>query len=126
MKSKLEIYALAVCYAAVVCLVISISVAGYSVIQIADPELTMKSYNYDKYQSNDRYWEMKQRCSEKEGVVKRPPEEELTKQRLEALRMEIKGERRSGLQTLIYALMFVIVGAVTFLLHWRIASKART
>ncbi len=125
MKSKLEIYALAVCFAAVVCLVISISVAGYAVIQIADPELTISSYNYDKYQTNDRYWEMKPGCPGNKDAVRRPSEEELTKQRLEALRTEIRSERRCGLQTLIHAMIFAVVGAVTLLLHWSIARKAR-
>jgi hypothetical protein len=126
MKSKLEIYALAVCFAAVVCLVISISIAGYSVIQIADPELTINSYKYDKYNSNDSFWETKHGRSKDQGAVQRPPEDQLTKQRLEELRTELRGEKRSGLQSLIHALMFAVVGAVTLLIHWRIARKART
>ena len=125
MKSKLEIYGLAVCFASVVCLVISISIAGYSIIQIVDPELTITSYNFDRYQSNDRFWETKQTCSKDQAAVKRPSEEDLTKQRLEALRIEIKGEKRNGLQSLLHALIFVMVGTVTLLLHWRIAKKAR-
>jgi len=37
MKSKLEIYALAVCFASIVCLIISIGIAGYSIIEITAP-----------------------------------------------------------------------------------------
>ncbi len=126
MKSKkLEIYALAVCFAAVVCLVISISVAGYSIIRIVDPGLTISSYNFDRYQTNDRYWQSKQYCQEDRKVVKRPSEAELTKQRLEALRIATAGEKRNGYQSLIQALIFAVVGAVTLLVHWRLAKKAR-
>jgi len=127
MKSKLEIYALAVSFAAVICLVISISIAGYSTIQIIDPELTINSYNFDKYQSNDRFWESKKNYySKDQSNVNRPSEEVLTKQRLEELRIEVRGERRNGLQSLIYSLIFVVVGAGTLLIHWRIAKNART
>jgi hypothetical protein len=127
LKSKLEIYALAVCFAAVICLVISISIAGYSTITIINPELTIESYEFDKYQSNDNYWESKKSCySRDQSKMTRPPEEELTKQRLEELSIKLKGERRNGLQSLIYSLIFVVVGAVTLLIHWRIAKNART
>ena len=44
MKSKLEIYALSVCFAAMVCLVISGGIAGYSIFEIMMPELTMRSH----------------------------------------------------------------------------------
>jgi hypothetical protein len=125
MKAKLEIYALAVCFASVVCLVISVSVAGYSIIQIAYPELTIKSYNYEKYQTNDRYWESKLGCQKDKVAMKRPSETELTTKRLEALGMEISREKRDGLQTLIHALMFIVVGTVTLFIHWRIARRAR-
>jgi len=126
MKSKLEIYALAVCFAAVVCLVITISLAGYSIIRIVDPGLTMNPYNYNKYQTNDRFWESKQPYTKDQSSMKRPSEEELTKQRQEALRIELGGERRNGLQSLIGTLMFVVVSALALLLHWRIAKRTRT
>jgi len=126
MKSKLEIYALAVCFAAVVCLVISVSVVGYSIIRIVNPALTMPSYNYNRYQTNDRFWDSIRSRAEDQSTVKRPPEQDLTKQRLEALTIDLEGEKRDGLQSLIRALMFVVVGAVVLLLHWRIARKARS
>jgi hypothetical protein len=125
MKSKLEIYALAVCFAAVVCLVISISIAGYSIIQIMWPELTMRSYNFDKYQTNQLYWESKQSFSKDKVSAKKPSEVELAQQRMEALRLELNGEKRNGLQSLIHALMFIVVGTITLFLHWRIAKRAR-
>ena len=126
MKSKkLEIYALAVCFASVVCLVISISIAGYSIVRIIDPGLTMYSCDFDRYQTNDRYWESKQSFSKERTKVIRPPEAVLTKQRLEALRIATEGEKRGGARSLIQSLMFVVASAVTLGVHWRIAKKAR-
>jgi hypothetical protein len=125
MRSKLEIYALSVCFAAVVCLVISTGIAGYSIFEIAAPELTMSSYEYNKYQTNDAYWNSKDSCREKEKAQVRPNEEELTKQRRDAFALATRGERREGLQTLIRCLMFILVSGGVLLVHWKIAKNAR-
>jgi hypothetical protein len=124
MKSKLEIYALSVCFAAIVCLIISIGIAGYSIIQIAVPKLTMSSYAYKNYQTNDAYWISKRACADKEKAT-RPKEEELTKQRLAAFALNVEGEQREGLQSLIKCLMFIFVSSIVLLVHWRIAKNAR-
>src|SRR4030042_3849552 len=111
MKSKLEIYALAVCFATVVCLVISIGIAGYSVFEIAAPKLTMSSCLYENYQTNDAYWTSQDSCyeKEKEKAKVKPSEEELTKQRLAAFDSAVKREQREGFQSLIRCLMFIII-----------------
>jgi len=125
MKSKLEVYALTVCFASVICLVISISISGYSVVRILHPGLTMtSSYLYHNLQTNDNYWKnlyvKSDTCN-----LKRPTEEELTKKRLAALQNEFNDEKRQGLQNLIQSLMFVIAGALTLIIHWQIAKRAR-
>jgi hypothetical protein len=126
MKSKLEIYALAVCFAAIVCLVISIGIAGYSIVEITNPYITIRAYDYDKYQSNDSYWDSKIYDQDQKTVQQRPSEEELTKKRQEAMVIALKGERREGIQSLIQSLMFILAGGVTLLVHWQIAKRART
>jgi hypothetical protein len=125
MKSKLEIYALCVCFAAMVCLVISGGIAGYSIFEIVTPELTLRAYEYDKYQTNDAYWKSKILCSKDEKSNIKPNEEELTKQRLETFAIEISGERREGFQSLIRCVMFLLVAGITLVIHWKIAQKAR-
>lgn len=126
MKSKLEIYALSVCFAAVVCLVISTGIAGYSIFEIFVPELTMKSYQYNKYQTNEAFWEnmSSNSCSEGEKLV-RPAEEELTKQRLKGFSVEIKAEKRGGFQSLIKCFMFILASGVALIIHWKISQKSR-
>jgi hypothetical protein len=121
MKSKLEIYALAICFAAVVCLVISTGIAGYAVFEIASPDLTMRSYTYEKYQTNDSYFENKRPCCSKEKEP-RPSEDTLTKQRLEAFSVELKGEQREGFQTLIKCFMFIAVSGIALVVHSKIAK----
>lgn len=123
MKSKLEIYALAVCFASIVCLIISIGIAGYSIIEITAPKITMSSCKYQNYQTNDAYWKSKSECSEKN--IARPKEDELTKQRLDTFALAIEGEQREGFQTLIKCLMFIFISGIVLLVHWRIAKNAR-
>jgi hypothetical protein len=52
-KSIVEIYALAVCFATIVCFVISLGIGLYDIVEITNPEFTMKSYAYEKHQTND-------------------------------------------------------------------------
>lgn len=126
MKSKLEIYALTVCFAAVVCLVVSAGIAGYAAFRIATPELTLSSYNYDKFQTNEAFWKSRgDSCSDEKTTEVRPGEEVLTKQRLEAFSLELKGERREGWQSIIGSLIFILVSGVALLIHWKIAQQAR-
>jgi len=125
MKSKLEIYALSVCFASVVCLVVSTGIAGYSLFEVFVPELTMRAYDYDKYQTNDSYWKSRMSCADKEKPDVRPSEEELTKQRMDAFSVEVNSEKREGFQSLIRCLMFILVSTVTLFIHWKIAQKSR-
>lgn len=125
MKSKLEIYALSVCFAAVVCLVISAGIAGYAVFEAVTPELTMNSYQYDKYQTNEAFWKSKESCSKSDKPEAKPEEDALTKQRLEAFAVAVKAEKRRGFQSLIRCFMFIVVSSVALLIHWKIAQKSR-
>lgn len=124
MKSKLEIYALAVCFAAVVCLVISLGIAGYAIFEVTAPELTMSSYRYSTHQNNEAYWDSKKSCAKGRDEVK-PDEDTLTKQRLDAFAEEAMAEKRGGIQTLLKCLMFILASATVLLIHLKIAQKSR-
>ena len=50
-KSILAIYALAVCFVALVCFVIALGIGVYDLIQIANPVFTINAYEYDRHQS---------------------------------------------------------------------------
>ena len=126
MKSKLEFYALSVCFAAIICIVISSGIAGYALIQVVNPDITVKTYEYDTYQTNDAYW-AKNDCCQGDSTSKkvRPTEDVLTQRRTDEFAMLLKSEKRSGMQTLINALIFLTVGFVTLYIHWVIAKNAR-
>jgi len=125
-KSILEIYALAVCFAAIVCSAIALGVAIYNVIEINNPKFTISAQEYNRHQSNDSFWKG---CSNVYGVgkkeEKRPPEEELTKLRLESYQQALKSERRNAFQSLTKTIIIIIIDIVFFVVHWRIARRAR-
>lgn len=126
MKSKLEIYALSVCFAAVFCIVISASIAGYAVFSVAMPELTLNENTYANHQSNDAYWRSQPSYSNEGKQEVRPSEASLSQQRQASLAIAINGERRSGFQALLQCFMFLLVAGLTLLIHWRVARGARS
>ncbi|MBL1277854.1 MAG: hypothetical protein COB30_017375 [Ectothiorhodospiraceae bacterium] len=126
MKSKLEIYALSICFAAVVCLVISLGIGSYSLIQVNSPDLTMKSYKFNQFQTNKDYWSKhKPRCGDNYNKVEKPEEDELTKQRLMAFEAVKRGEAREGVQSLIKSTLFIIFSTLALFIHWTIAKRCR-
>jgi hypothetical protein len=127
-KTILEIYALAVCFVAVVCLVASLGVGAYSLVQLSKPDFTMNSFNYDQYQSNDAFWTGCARgryCGPDEKKKERPSEAELTKERMDAFDRAVASERRDGAQTLVKASIVLIIDIVVLLVHGTLARRAR-
>jgi hypothetical protein len=125
-KSLLEIYALAVCFATIVCFVISLGVAIYSIVEIINPKFTMNSYEYKRYQSNDAYWLSRvDDYRNKEKDMQRPSEDELTKQKTEGYRLAVISEKRDGYQGLTKTAIIILINIVVFFIHWRIARRAR-
>jgi hypothetical protein len=126
-KSLLEIYALAVCFATIVCFVISLGVAIYSVIEIINPEFTMNSHEYKRHQSNDAYWisRIEDWRNKEAKEMQRPSEDELTKQRTEGYRLAVIEEKRDGYQGITKTAIVMLINVVVFFIHWRIAKHAR-
>ncbi|MBI5026886.1 MAG: hypothetical protein HZC12_09245 [Nitrospirae bacterium] len=124
-KSILEVYALAVCFATIVCFVIAFGISIYDIVRIANPEFTMSSYEYNRHQSNDAFWKGSDSCSSGNKKRQRPADEELTKQRLASYQQSIKSEQRDAFQSLTQSVIIFIIAVVVFLVHWRVARRAR-
>jgi hypothetical protein len=126
MKLLLQFYALPICFTILICG----SIAAYAIIGVIAPELTIATYEYNNYQSNDKYWNsFGTLCRESNGIdaqkAVKPPEEKLTKQRIESLVSALNIERRNNLQTLIQCMIFTLALVITLLTHWKIAKKAK-
>jgi hypothetical protein len=130
-RTALEIYALTVCFFTVACFVISLGIGLYSTIQAAAPEFTLSQWIYQSHQTNDAFWRSGGGSAPPPPYASvenkpRPPEAELTRQRLESYSRAVKGEQRSAMQTLVKALIVLLIDVGVFLVHWRIAGHARS
>lgn len=126
-KSILEIYALAVCFVTVVCFVVALGIATYSILEIVKPEFTVNSGQYAQYQTNDVYWNgaVARYYVPGEKKRERPSEPELTKEREAAFARVLSNEQRDGAQTLVKNLIVLLIDAVVFALHWLLSRRAR-
>jgi hypothetical protein len=120
-KTILEIYALIICFGAVITLSINIGLAIYSIIGIASPTTTLNSYGYKNHQNNDAFWQSKPNHNynpKTEETAPRPDEKTLTKKRLASYQLEIKAEHRSNIQNLIIQFIIIVVSSLLLLIHW--------
>jgi hypothetical protein len=127
-KTILEIYALAVCFVTVTCFIVCLGISGYSFVRITKPDFTMESYVYDRYQSNDNFWQNNCRhgfCSDEDKKMPRPSEDQITKKRLKEFEIALKGEQRDAYQTLVKMLIVMLADSISFFIHWLISKKAR-
>ncbi len=127
-KSILEIYALAVCFVTVVCFVVALGMAGYSVLEISKPDFTMNSWQYTQHQTNDAFWNGcagGRYCGPDEKKKERPSEPELTKQREDSYSRALSNEQRDGAQTLVKCLIIMLIDAIVFAFHWVVSRRAR-
>ena len=124
MKSKIEIYALAVCFFSVAGIAISCSIAGYSVLKIIKPDLTISSHEYKKFLSNESYLRDKNKYNAKDKHAADQPEESIEKQRLDELSVELKSEKREGLQSLAGCTIVILIFGLILYIHKKIAQKS--
>jgi hypothetical protein len=125
MKRKtLEIYALVVCFAAVVTFMISFGVGAYNVVRMAKPSLTINAWTFKMYQDNQSFRDQKLHENMPKG--KAPlTEEQVTSRRLSGWAGELYAERRSGFQTFTQTAIFVLIAVVVFWFHWRLARREK-
>ncbi len=126
-KSKLEIYALAICFVTVVCAAVSLGIGIWGFIELTNPEFTMNSHEYERYQSNDKYFSTYsyRYGSPVDNNVKNLSEEEKTKKRLADYSVALKAEKHGGAQTMVRVLIIIVINVIVFMTHWIIARRAR-
>lgn len=124
-RTIVEIYALAVCFTAIVCFVISLGIGIYDIVQIANPGFTLSSCEYNRHQTNDAFWSDHCNYAKDDDKRIRPQEDELTRTREESLQRALKAEQRDASQSVIRVLIIISINALVFLIHWLIAKRAR-
>lgn len=120
-KSIVGIYALAVCFVIIVCAVIAAGIGAYDLVEIASPEFALSSYEYERHQSNESFFQSD--CEQKNSV--KLTEEEKTKRRVASYDTAIKVERRDAIQSLIIVLIVLSIDASVFFAHWKLACRSQ-
>jgi hypothetical protein len=111
-RSAIQVYALAVCFATLMCLVVSVGIGIYDGVRIAFPGFTLSGWQV--YESNSQYvlfWPDK----------KDLPDEQLTKLRAAAYRDALAGERHGAMQNLVFMSIILLIDIAVYGAHWRIA-----
>ena len=116
MRSFISIYALAVCFATLMCFVVALGIFLYDIVQIAAPSFTLAYYQ--PYQSNDAF---RQNHPDK----KDEPDNEVTRLRQQALDDAFNAERRTASQSAVFVFIILVINVVVFAVHWRIARRER-
>ena len=116
---KVELYALAVCFASMIFLIVTVSICLYEALRIVAPSVTVSGYTYERSLSDDAFLQSLPRDT--------PPPEPSTiaKLRSEALQSALRSERHDGLKSFLQSLMYAIAASVVFWLHWRLARRER-
>jgi hypothetical protein len=112
-----QIYALAVCFATLLCFVVALGIGLYNVVQICAPTYTISAYSSQAYESNEKFVHT---YEDKKGL----PTEELTKLRESLLEDAIFTERQSAVQSLIQVVILIVIDIVVFVVHWHMAKRA--
>ena len=119
---------MAICFVTVVILTISLGFGIYNIVELYNPELTMNSWEWEKYQTNDAFFhQMPNQYVDNGEMPLRENIDEitLTKLRVDGLNIAIKSERRQALQDFIRIIIILFINIVVFIPHWMLAKKSR-
>ena len=117
MRSLIQIYALAVCFATLMCLVVALGIGIYDLVQISAPQFTLPYYEF--YQSDENF-------AFSHPNTKELPQAEIARRREQALADAILSERRGAMQSGVFVLIILAIDIVVFGVHWWIGGKDRS
>jgi len=118
-KSLLEIYSLAVCFVTIICFAVALGIGVYDILEMSQPELTLKSFQYQRHQSNEAFTRNWPKNKEK------PSEAEMTRMRAKSYAVALEAEKRDAIQSFIRVLIVITIDMVIFLFHWKLAKRMR-
>ncbi|MDA0789641.1 MAG: hypothetical protein O2780_09320 [Proteobacteria bacterium] len=118
----IRIYALAVCFASMMCIAISSGIGLFDVVQASMPGYTVSAHQYGAgvYAASARM------MIRDDGALVQPPrltEEELKAQQAEYRKLAIEQERHGAIRSLLQILTILVVSIPLFFVHWRLAKR---
>lgn len=145
-KTILEIYALAVCFATIVCATVALGIALWDVVQVTAPEFTVNNYTFENYQDNDSFRSSDCAADPAREAAQAAAaaasgaaaatvgnsvgkcgysEAELGAKREREWNKQLNSEKREGFQSLVRCLIVILLDLLVFSAHWILARRAR-
>lgn len=111
--TPIQWYALAVCFAALMCFMVALGIAAYDVVEFTNPELT--NGQLTAYATRERFVHL---FPDKRQLAL-PQQEEA---RLFERAIYIESIQHAARQSLIFTGIILVIDMVVFALHWRLAG----
>ena len=112
MRSLIQVYALCVCFASLMCFVIALGIGAYDVVEVTAPEFTLVTYPYTASQLPELM----------DG--KPHTDAELATALAVYQKTAIEYHKQSALQSLVFVGIICSIDIVVFGAHWWIAKRA--
>ncbi|MXX99167.1 MAG: hypothetical protein F4Y58_04565 [Gammaproteobacteria bacterium] len=125
-RTFLELYALAVCFINILIGSIAVGIIIYGAVSVISPELTLSSWEYSKYQSNDEFIASRPDTENFSDKFKNMSVQEISRERDVAYRLALKAEQRDGMQSIIRFFIVLLIQIILFIVHWRLAQRQRS
>lgn len=113
-KSLLQVYALTVCFATLMCLVVALGIGIYDVVQVASPGFTVQEHML--WQSDEHFLLYH---PDKKGL----PPDELKSLREQHRQAAMETERRGALQSLVFMGIIIAIDVAVYAVHWTMACR---
>ncbi len=113
-RSLIQVYALAVCFFSLSCLIVALGIGLYDVVQMAVPDFTLQGYPS---------WETNEQFVYYHPDKKDLPEVEVTVLRKAELAIAVAGERKEALRSAVFVGIIIMIDSVVFAIHWIIAKR---
>lgn len=130
-RTILEIYAMTVCFVAVMVFGGYACSAVYHAAQYIMPRVLMSQYDYTRYISNEAFCNSGYNTCFDNSIDESKPkvrlsEEVITKKREGGQAAAIDGVQHEAVVSLVWALIFIPISIIVFLIHWGLGRKARS
>jgi hypothetical protein len=122
----IRIYALATCFASMLCIAISTGVALYDLVQYSVPHLTVDTYQYQmrgQLIGRSANFGLTMDANGNTSQPAPPSEAEIAAQQEQQLAMAIERERANALRSLLQIFTILLVSVPLYIVHWRLAKR---
>ena len=119
-KTLIEIYALIVCLIVIIVLLVNLHTTVFNIVQAINPRMTLASCELKHYGTNEEFT-----SSWSDEKLNKYSPDEIAKMREHALENVLVNGRIKAINDVIAAVIYLVISALFFLIHWKLAKKER-